>query len=123
MKIILLVGLGGFVGSILRYIISETIQARSVGSFPYGTLAVNVMGCLVIGVIFGMSSKTSYSPELKYFLATGLIGGFTTFSAFSYESFILFREGQIWNAAVYIALSIILGLLATMLGFQVYRLL
>lgn len=122
MKILLLIGLGGFVGSILRFLISETIQTKSVGTFPYGTLAVNLIGCFVIGVIFALVSKTSVSSELKYFLATGLIGGFTTFSAFSFETFALFRAGQIWNAALYIILSVSLGLVATMLGFQAFRL-
>lgn len=121
MKIILLVGLGGFVGSILRLLVSDFIQTKSLGSFPYGTLSVNVMGCFLIGLIFAAVDKSNISLELRYLLASGLVGGFTTFSAFSYETFLLMRNGQIGTATLYVLLSIMLGLAATLVGFLLFR--
>lgn len=123
MKLILLVGLGGFIGSISRFLLADLIQTKSLGAFPYGTLAVNVIGCFGIGLIFGLAEKGSFSLELRYFLAAGLVGGFTTFSAFSYETYFLMREGQIGHATVYVVSSLVLGFMATLLGFQIYRLL
>lgn len=122
MKMILLVGLGGFIGSVLRFLLADHIQTKSLSTFPYGTLSVNVIGCFVIGLIFGLVEKNSFSLEVRYFLAAGLVGGFTTFSAFSYETFLLMREGQIGQATVYVLSSILLGFVATMLGFQLFRL-
>lgn len=121
MKIILLVGLGGFIGSILRLLISEFVQTKSLGSFPYGTLVVNIIGCFLIGLVFSIVEKGALSAELRFFIATGIIGGFTTYSAFSYETFSLLRDGQIWAGISYILLSIVLGLLSTMAGFFILR--
>ena len=121
MKLFLLVGLGSFIGGILRFLISDLIQTKSLSSFPYGTLMVNIIGCFVIGLIFGWVEKESLSMEWRLFLATGLIGGFTTYSAFSYETFSLLRDGQILNAMIYIISTIILGLLATTFGFMILR--
>src|SRR5687767_8762590 len=113
MKILILVGLGGFLGSVLRLVISDFFQTKHLTSFPYGTLAVNIIGCFVIGLVFGFVEKGQLSIEWRYFLATGLIGGFTTFSAFSYETFYLIRNGQWLNAVIYILLSIACGCIAT----------
>ena len=121
MKILLIVGLGSFIGGVLRYLISVAIQSRFLATFPYATLSVNIMGCLAIGILFGLSDKIIFSNEAKLFLATGLLGGFTTFSAFSAETIALFRIGHISSAFVYIALSLCLCLLATFIGFAITR--
>jgi CrcB protein len=122
MKLILLVGSGSFIGGVLRYLLSRFIQTGTASAFPYGTLWVNLIGCLFIGVVFGLSEKTNMPEEWKLFLAMGLLGGFTTFSAFSLETVNLFRNGQLWLAAVYITASLLLGLLATFTGLSLARL-
>ena len=121
MKILLLVGLGGFAGSVLRLVISELIQTKSLSTFPYGTLSVNIIGCFVIGIVFGFVDKGQLSTEWRYFLATGVIGGFTTFSAFSYETFYLIRNDQFMNAMIYVLLSIVCGVIATAAGFYLHK--
>jgi fluoride exporter len=121
MKLLLAIGLGSFIGGIMRYLLSLVIQAKTITVFPYGTLAVNVIGCLLIGVVFGIADKGSMSTEWKLFLATGLLGGFTTFSAFSLETFNLIRMGHHFYAGVYVTASIVIGLLATIMGVAVIR--
>ncbi len=119
MRIVLLIGLGSFIGGILRYLLSQLIQNKALTSFPYGTLTVNVLGCLLIGIVFGISERTGITDEWKLFLATGLLGGFTTFSAFSNESIAMIRDGQAGAALIYIGCSVLLGLLATYGGILV----
>jgi len=113
MRIALLIGLGSFIGGVSRYLLSQLIQNKALTSFPWGTLTVNVIGCLLIGIVFGISERSGLTNEWRLFLATGLLGGFTTFSAFSYESISLIRDGQAGSALLYIGCSIVLGLLAT----------
>jgi len=116
LKAFTLVGLGGAVGSIGRYLAAQYIQSRFVSSdFPYGTLLVNITGCFLIGIIFGLTAKADILSEWKLFLVTGICGGYTTFSAFSYESITLLRNGNIMHFGIYIAASVILGLLATLI--------
>lgn len=122
MKLILLAGTGSFIGGVLRYLLSRFIQTGISSAFPYGTLWVNLIGCLFIGIVFGWAEKTNMPEEWKLFLATGLLGGFTTFSAFSLETVNLFRNGQLWHAAIYITASLLLGLLATFAGLSLVRL-
>ena len=122
MKILILVGLGGFLGSVLRLVISDFFQTKHLTSFPYGTLAVNIIGCFVIGLVFGFVEKGQLSIEWRYFLATGLIGGFTTFSAYSIETLNLFRDGNIRLAAVNILLNNVLGILLALGGFAIAKL-
>lgn len=115
-KNILLVGLGGGVGSILRYGVSVLIHSKL---FPYATLAVNIIGSFIIGVVFALSIKQEGLPDTwKLFLATGICGGFTTFSAFSLENMGLIQSGKYGMALTYILISIVLGILATFLGYQ-----
>ena len=116
MKTIIFIGLGSFIGGVFRYLLTMFMQNKVPGYFPYGTLMVNVIGCLLIGMVYGASSRDLMTTDWRLFLATGVLGGFTTFSAFSYESISLLRTGHLLNAAVYISLSIILGLLATFTG-------
>lgn len=122
MKIILAIGTGSFIGGISRYLLSQFIQTKFPSTFPFGTLGVNILGCLLIGLVFGLSDKGNMTPDWRLFLATGLIGGFTTFSAFSNETVTLLRDGQIWYASAYVTASVLLGLLATFLGFTVIKL-
>jgi CrcB protein len=115
-RILLLIGLGSFAGGVSRYLLSQLIQARFPWIFPYGTLAVNIIGCFFIGLLFGAHERFGISNEWRLFIATGLLGGFTTFSAFSYESITMMRDGQAGAALLYIISSIVLGLAATYVG-------
>ncbi len=111
------VGLGGSIGSILRYLISVAVSSRWAGNFPYGTLAVNVMGSFLIGYFFSLAeNRIQFSPPVFLFLTTGLLGGFTTFSAFGLETFDLLKEGRTLIALIYALFSLIFGVLAVYLG-------
>jgi len=122
MRIVALVGIGSFIGGTLRYLIAQMVQSKFLSAFPFGTLTVNIIGCLVIGIVFGLSEKLNLSPEWRLFLATGICGGFTTFSAFSLETMQLLRDGQIFYGLLYVAASIILGLIAVYLGMTLLKL-
>ena len=114
----LLVGAGGFIGSVLRYWLSGLVQQSARDTlFPIGTLTVNVLGCLVIGILAELAeTRGIISAETRLFAMTGILGGFTTFSTFSNESFGLLRDGQNWNAGLNLFLSLALGLGAVWLG-------
>jgi len=118
MKILLLIGSGSFVGGILRYLLSQFLQTKTPSIFPLGTLAVNVLGCFLIGLVIGFMDRGTLASEWRVFLATGLLGGFTTFSAFSMESVNLMKEGQAGYALIYIGLSVFLGLAATYVAYS-----
>ena len=114
---ILLVGLGGFIGSVLRYLVSVLLAGQGPSAFPFATLGVNVAGCLLIGILFAVSDRWNImSPEWRIFLTTGFCGGFTTFSAFSYESVKLLQEGELLYLSANVVLSVVVGLAATYLG-------
>jgi fluoride exporter len=121
MKLLIAIGLGSFIGGTFRYLLSLVIQAKTMTVFPYGTLAVNVVGCLLIGIVFGIADKGYMSTEWKLFLATGLLGGFTTFSALSLETFSMIRMGHHFYAGIYVTSSILIGLLATIVGVLMVR--
>ncbi len=116
---VLLVAAGGAIGSLFRYGASSWIlQQVPHWRFPVGTFAVNLLGCFVIGILGGLVVKQDwFSHDLRLFLFTGLIGGFTTFSAFGLETFYLLRRGEYWIAGSYIAASVLIGLLAVWIGF------
>jgi CrcB protein len=119
-----LVGTGGFVGAILRYAVSGMVQ-RTAGSsdFPYGTLAVNVCGCLAIGVLAGVAeTRAVIDAEARMFLLIGLLGSFTTFSTFGYETLALLRDGALLRAGVNVTLQVGLGLAAAWSGLVFSRL-
>lgn len=109
---ILLVALGGAVGSVCRYLISKLSQ----GTFPWGTLTVNILGSLLIGLLTGLMLRGSVSPEMKLIFVTGFCGGFTTFSTFANESFSMMRTGDVLLSALYIGVSIMVGILAVYAG-------
>ena len=120
MKTFLLVGVGGFLGSIGRYYLSQvTGKLNLAGSEIPPTFLVNVIGCFLIGMLLGFSGKLS--RDLLLLLTTGFCGGFTTFSTFSYESLQLIQKGELKTAAVYITLSLVTGLLFTFSGIWVSR--
>ena len=123
-KIIFIVGVGGFIGSIARYLLTIMIQNKFLSAFPLGTLIVNITGCFLIGLIYGLTEKGGLiSPEWRLFLATGICGGFTTFSTFSYESINLIRSSEYFYVSLYAGISVFAGLLATYLGFLLIKLL
>jgi CrcB protein len=121
MRILLLIGTGSFIGGVLRYSLSQFIQTKFLSAFPFGTLGVNILGCFAIGLVFGLSERTNMSPEMRLFLATGICGGFTTFSAFSNETFSLMRDGQLLYASAYISSSVLFGIFATFLGYSILK--
>jgi fluoride exporter len=122
MKVILLVGTGGFIGSISRYLVSQLMQKTFETTFPLGTMAVNIIGSFLIGIIYALSEQSEIlSAEWRVFLAVGFCGGFTTFSSFAYENFAMLNVQQFLFSALYIGLSLILGLLAVYLGVQLIR--
>ena len=114
---ILLIGLGGGAGAILRYALSSAVQSAAGGAFPLGTLLVNVLGCFGIGVLSGMAEARAFgSPEARALLVVGLLGGFTTFSAFANETVTAARAGAAGVAAANVLLSVALCLAAVWLG-------
>ena len=115
LKTITLIGLGGAIGSILRYLASTGIQNKFLSAFPYGTLSVNISGCFLIGVLYALTERNNVTPEWSLFLITGICGGYTTFSTFSYESLSLLRNGELLYATAYISASVLLGIFATFL--------
>ena len=122
MKIILLIGIGGFLGSIFRYLLQVYIGRYTTLTFPLGTLFVNLSGCFAIGFLYGMANRFGWlTLEWRLFLITGICGGYTTFSSFSYEGISLLREGNYLYFALYVGLSVIVGLLATAAGFALMK--
>ena len=118
MKAVLLVALGGAIGSVARYKLSGLVLHHTIDwRFPAGTFAVNVIGCLVAGVLAGLAEKHDLiSPDARLLLFTGLLGGFTTFSAFGLETMHLLKRGDVAIASANIVLSVIAGLIALWLG-------
>ena len=110
------VALGGALGALARYGISGWVYDRMGESFPWGTLMVNLVGCLVLGVAVRWLQVTSVAPGVRPFLMIGLLGAFTTFSTFSYETVALLQEGQWLRASLYVGGSVALGLIAMLAG-------
>lgn len=120
---IALVGLGGAVGSSLRYIVSVLIQSQTSNGFPFGTMLVNVSGCFLIGLLIGttMTAPIKLNENLRLLFATGFCGGFTTFSAFSAEAITYIDKGDVGLATAYIFLSVFLGLGGTVVGILITK--
>ena len=119
--LILLVGVGGFVGAVMRYAVINWVQyALHTSTLPYGTLTVNVIGCLVIGLLGGLSeSRNLLTAETRALLLIGVLGGFTTFSTVGYETVQLLRDGESLTAFSNIGLQVCLGLVAVWIGYSV----
>ncbi|MDG1374596.1 MAG: fluoride efflux transporter CrcB [Flavobacteriaceae bacterium] len=121
MKQVLLVFIGGGIGSALRYLVGTFLKTPASG-FPWGTFSVNVLGSLIIGVLMGVTLKnSSLSENQTLLLITGLCGGFTTFSAFAYENHVFLKEGDFTSFFIYSIGSIGLGLAAVFLGLSISK--
>jgi CrcB protein len=123
MKEALAVGLGGFIGCVARYLVSVLmIQFIAAPAFPYATLIVNVVGCFLIGLLSSLAENTNmFSPEMQLFLIVGILGGFTTYSAFGYQTLTLARDGQMLAAFLNVSTHIILGFGAVWLGASIAK--
>ena len=125
MKELLLVCIGSFFGGGARYLVSKAVQSwvavPSFPAFPWGTMAVNIVGCFLIGLLSGLSLGGQISPSTKLVLVTGFCGGFTTFSTFMNENLLLGRDGAMLSAVLYTLLSLALGLIAVIVGYQIVK--
>jgi len=121
MKVLLLIGTGGFFGSIARYLAQQGMGKILPVIFPFGTFAVNIVGCFLIGVIYALSDRSNLlTAEWRFFLASGFCGGFTTFSTFSVEAYDLMRQEQYLYLSLYVGLSVVLGILATAIAVALF---
>ncbi len=122
MKAIIIVATGSGLGGILRYGIQLMVQRLHSSPFPFGTFSVNIIGCLLIGIFFGLAEKENLlNAEIRLFLITGFCGGFTTFSSFSIENIALLRSGEPAYFFLYTIGSVALGLLTTFFGIYLIR--
>ena len=116
-----LVGSGGFIGAMFRYGMSGLVQCSiPLAAFPYGTLAVNMVGCLLIGIAVGLvDSRQLFGPEARLFVLIGVLGGFTTYSTFGYETFALLRDGDFLRALANVGVHVVLGLALVWAGYAI----
>ena len=116
----LIVGSGGFLGALARYGLSGLVQRQVPHvAFPYGTLVVNLVGCLAIGVIVGLvETRQLFGAEFRRFALVGILGGFTTFSTFGYETFAMLREAEYLRAILNVGVQVLLGLALVWLGYN-----
>ena len=116
-KDLLWVGIGGALGSISRYFGQRLLSQLFPQSFPVGTITVNILGCFLIGILYGLSNKYEYfTPEFRLLMMTGFCGGFTTFSAFTLEGMQLLNQQRFLIFTLYFVLSVFIGLIATFMG-------
>ena len=121
MKNIVLVFIGGGVGSVLRYIIGKYLNNPETG-IPYGTFLANILGSLLIGIILGLAARNNtLNSNQTLLLATGFCGGFTTFSTFAYENHVLLKSGDFTSFAIYTIASFVVGFLAVFLGLYIIK--
>lgn len=117
------VALGGALGAVARYQLSLWVHARWPSAFPTGTLVVNMLGCLLLGILAGtLDTRWAGSPQVRLFLGVGLLGAFTTFSTFELETLLAIERGHAGVALSYVAASVIVGLAAVWLGLRIGRL-
>lgn len=114
---LLLIGIGSCVGGISRFLCQQFVQKHYPTSIPLGTLGVNIIGCFIIGIIYGLGNRGNVlSPELRLLLATGFCGGYTTFSSFAYENISMMQDGEFFYTALYISMSVVIGFAAVYAG-------
>jgi fluoride exporter len=119
---LIVIGVGGAIGSLARYLLGGAVHRLMPGFFPYGTFVVNLVGCIAFGVIVGIAeARIAIGPLGRAFLLIGVLGGFTTFSSFTYETFELVRSGQIWPATVNVVGQVGLGFLGLWAGLGLGR--
>ncbi len=124
LKTILIVGTGGFIGSIARYLTQLLVERYLHSAFPWGTFAANMAGCFIIGLVFALAAKGNLlSPEWRIFLTVGFCGGFTTFSSFAYNNLNMLSENNYFQFFLNIGLSVFLGIAAVYAGILFIRLL
>ena len=117
LKTVLIVGFGGFIGTVARFLVSRYFQENVASVFPWGTFVVNIVGCFIIGVIYGLTEKGDFlTPDLRLFLTVGFCGGFTTFSSLANDAFMLMRQDEWLRFAIYTSFSFFIGLLAVYAG-------
>jgi CrcB protein len=117
LKNILLVLAGSAAGGTARYVTALLIQSKNNSLFPWGTFAINFLGCFIIGIIYAIAARNATTgSDIKLLLATGFCGGFTTFSAFAFENLELLKSGMYLTALMYIIFSVVLGIMAVVLG-------
>lgn len=117
-----LVALGGAIGSASRYLLAGAVHQVAPSTFPYGTFVVNVIGCLAFGLLAGVSEERALVlPPVRVFLLVGILGGFTTFSSFTYETFSLMRDGQVGAAFANAAGQVLVGFAALWAGYVLTR--
>ncbi len=120
---VIIVTIGGGLGSAARYLVSTWAAARFGAGFPYGTLIVNIVGCFIIGAFVTMTTeRLIISPYWRLFVTVGIVGGFTTFSSFSYETIHLLQEAEVLRAFYNVGFNVIVGFSATWLGISFARL-
>jgi len=118
----LIIGLGGFIGTVFRFLIGSLIDKSFATSFPIGTLLVNLIGCFLIGLVSGyFSQKLGDQTQLFFFLTVGILGGFTTFSAIALDSQVFIENGEFLKMISYIFLQAILGIILCLIGYNLIK--
>lgn len=122
LRTILIVGTGGFIGSVMRYLVQFYVEKGMSSTFPMGTLVANIAGSFIIGMVFALAEKGNLmSSEWRIFLTVGICGGFTTFSAFAYNNFTMIKEHSYGQLLFNLGGNIFLGILAVYVGIIVIR--
>lgn len=123
LKAILIIGSGSFIGGVSRFLTAKYVHNNFLSNFPYGTLLVNIIGCFLVGLIFGMAERGHLThPEWRLFLVVGFCGGFTTFSAFSEENLNMLSGGNMLHFSMNVGLNVFAGIMAVFLGSNLVRL-
>lgn len=122
MKAVILVAIGGAIGSVLRYLFSLWIKNLISSEFPWHTFSVNIIGCLVIGIMFSLTRGNIVFDDIRLFVMIGILGGFTTYSSFGLEAFDLLKQDKFIIALTYILATNILGLAAVYFGYSLHKL-
>ena len=122
MKAVILVAIGGAIGSVLRYLVAIWMKNLYTSEFPWHTFSVNIMGCLLIGFMFSITLENVTLENLRLFMMVGVLGGFTTYSSFGLETFDLIMQNKFYLASSYILATNIFGLVAVFCGYSIHKL-